>query len=320
MFNVCADFDVDILLLPEYSVRMETVQWMLEAIRREPKYRFSVWAGTCRLTPGRRYESETLKELNKPEEDCKAVLPIICQEPTLRPDPSLKREYPFLYLDRSKKYPSISMEEVIRPYSGKLNPVMKDPEQLGGQMYGDARDDVMELICAEVFLATNPGNTAAFAQVYDMLQKRFHGIPVGIKKQAEIAQVDLYTIGEHISLVQLKSSYSGLDGRTANGAGKYGRTPVLLVPAYTTRTVDYYVAGQAGYLATGLTTVFCNAVGLSSRGKAALSVRTAGRRRTAKRAHLCRITAPITGRFLAFTASLTLMRDMARWERKSRRW
>ncbi len=270
VFNACAGFDVDILLLPEYSVRMETVQWMLEFLQRDTnRYRFSVWAGTCRLTPGRNYESEALKELNRPGADCQAVLPVICQKPALAlhtgPDP--ERRYPLLYLGRSKKYPSISMEEVIRPQTRELNPIMKDPGQLGGQMYGDARDDVMELICAEVFLATNPGNTAAFAQVYDMLQRRFHGKPMGVGKQMEIAQKDLYAIGERTSLVQLKSSYLTSNGKIANGPGKYGRTPVLLVPAYTTRTVDYYVTGQAGYLATGLTTVFCNAVGLSSRGE-----------------------------------------------------
>lgn len=144
---------------------------------------------------------------------------------------------------------------------------MKDPKQLGGRLYGDTRDDVMELICAEVFLAANPGNITAFAQVYDMLQKRFSGISLGIQKQMECVQSDLQTIGEHTSLVQMKLSYPNATGSVSNGMGKYGRTPILLVPAYTTRTVDYYVTGQAGYLATGLTTVFCNAVGLSSRGE-----------------------------------------------------
>lgn len=208
-----------------------------------------------------------MKELNQESEDCKAILPIICTQPVLAFEYDPKQEYPLLYLKRSKKYPSISMEELINPHIDKLSPVMKDPKQLGGRLYGDARDDVMELICAEVFLAANPGNITAFAQVYDMLQKRFSGISLGIQKQMECVQSDLQTIGEHTSLVQMKLSYPNATGSVSNGMGKYGRTPILLVPAYTTRTVDYYVTGQAGYLATGLTTVFCNAAGLSSRGE-----------------------------------------------------
>lgn len=266
VFTACNQFKVDILLLPEYSVRMETAQWMLETIKKK-QYQFSVWAGTCRLAPGRNYENEALKELNQEKEDCKAILPIICTQPVLAFECGSKQKYPLLYLKRSKKYPSISMEELINPHIEKLNPVMKDPNQLGGRLYGDARDDVMELICAEVFLAANPGNITAFAQVYDMLQKRFSGIPLGIQKQMECVQSDLQTIGEHTSLVQMKFSYPDANGSVGNGLGKYGRTPILLVPAYTTRTVDYYITGQAGYLATGLTTVFCNAVGLSSRGE-----------------------------------------------------
>ncbi len=266
VFAVCDQFKVDILLLPEYSVRMETVQWMLETIKKR-QYKFSVWAGTCRLAPGRKYESEALKELNQKSEDCKAILPIICTEPALPFECGPKRKYPLLHLKRSKKYPSISMEELINPHDMKLVPVMKDTKQLGGRLYGDARDDVMELICAEVFLASNPGNMTAFAQVYDMLQKRFFGMSKGIQQQMERVMFDLQTIGEHTSLVQMKSSYPKSTGTAGEGLGKYGCTPILLVPAYTTRTVDYYITGQAGFLATGLTTVFCNAVGLSSRGE-----------------------------------------------------
>ncbi len=265
-FSACEQFDVDILLLPEYSVRMETVQWMLETIK-SSRYHFSVWAGTCRLIPGRKYESELLKELNPESEDYKAILPIICTQPVLTLDGSQKRKYPYLYLKRSKKYPSISMEELINPSTKRLDPVMKDPGHMGGLMYGDARDDVMELICAEVFLATNPGNITAFAQVYDMLNMRFSGVQMGVEKQREIVRADLQTIGERTALVQMKASYLTGNSSIENGLGKYGRTPILLVPAYTTRTVDYYVTGQAGYLATGLTTVFCNAVGLKSRGE-----------------------------------------------------
>jgi len=42
---------------------------------------------------------------------------------------------------------------------------------------------------------------------------------------------------------------------------------ILLVPAMTNRTVDYSSLGQAGFLASAITTVFCNAVANGSRGE-----------------------------------------------------
>lgn len=258
VFSACATFEVEILLLPEYSIRPETVEWMLDEIQRR-QYHFSVWAGTCRLAPGRNYESGPLSKLQNKVYDDSALLPIICNKPVIAEEGSEVE----LLLERFKKYPSISMEELIHPQDKPLLPVMKQRKKL----FGDARDDVMELICAEVFLATNPGNILAFAQVYDSLRARFSGTPSDADRQQAKITEDLISIGKHISSVQLKESHAPERKPSGYGVGKYGRTPILLVPAYTTRAVDYYVAGQAGYLATGLTTVFCNAASRPARGE-----------------------------------------------------
>lgn len=255
-FEACDAFGVEILLLPEYSVRPETASWILEEIQKNPGYTFSVWAGTCRLAPGRNYQNEPWRNLQDQSHDDKAILPIICNKPSLKFQTN-NGKYPQLLLSRSKKYPSISMEELINPSDDPLRPVMKQQDCL----FGDARDDVLELICAEVFLAANPGNMTAFGQIFDSLFTRFRGGSISEERQTKTVMTDLRLIGEHTSLVQLSGSFS------EHGNGKYGRTPILLVPAYTTRTVDYYITGQAGYLATGLTTVFCNAAGSPSRGQ-----------------------------------------------------
>lgn len=255
-FEACDAFGVEILLLPEYSVRPETASWILEELQKTPGYTFSVWAGTCRLAPGRNYQNEPWRDLQDQSHDNKAILPIICNKPSLKFQENSDK-HPKLLLSRSKKYPSISMEELINPSDDPLRPVMKQQDCL----FGDARDDVLELICAEVFLAANPGNMTAFGQIFDSLFTRFRGGSMSEKRQLDCVMTDLRLIGEHTSLVQLSGSFSD------HGNGKYGRTPILLVPAYTTRTVDYYITGQAGYLATGLTTVFCNAAGSPSRGQ-----------------------------------------------------
>ena len=259
VFSTCEMFDVEILLLPEYSIRPETAEWILEEIQRR-QYHFSVWAGTCRLAPGRNYKDGPFSKLQDKLYDNSAVLPIICNKPVIAEEGGEVE----LILDRFKKYPSISMEELIHPQDEALLPVMKKQRKI----FGDARDDVMELICAEVFLATNPGNIIAFSQVYDSLRARFTGTPSDMERQCKKIAEDLLTIGKHISSVQLKETNAqSIKEGPKYGVGKYGRTPILLVPAYTTRTVDYYVTGQAGYLATGLTTVFCNAASRPARGE-----------------------------------------------------
>ena len=256
-FFACKQFDVDILLLPEYSVRPETVQWMCEKMEKDG-YRFSVWAGTCRLFPERK--SHGFDELSSAAYDFSAVLPILSSGESRTPDKKWEIK---LILRRFKKYPSISAQEVINPIMQReLLPVMKTED---GQLYQDARDDVTELICAEVFLAINPSNIIPFARSYDMLQNRFSRNPMDIEREQNTVLNDLLAVGRHTSLMQLKENYAA--DKTGTGAGKYGRTPILLVPAYTKRTADYFVSGQAGYLATGLTTVFCNAVGIGTRGE-----------------------------------------------------
>lgn len=64
VMKTCHLFDVDILLLPEYSVRPETVIWMRNQIE-EKGYHFSVWAGTFRIPAGYRMEGD-LAELDMP--------------------------------------------------------------------------------------------------------------------------------------------------------------------------------------------------------------------------------------------------------------
>jgi len=55
--QACHRFKVDMLLLPEYSVRPETVEWLVSELPTlSPET--SVWAGTYRLPPGMSKPSE----------------------------------------------------------------------------------------------------------------------------------------------------------------------------------------------------------------------------------------------------------------------
>ncbi len=63
---------------------------------------------------------------------------------------------------------------------------------------------------------------------------------------------DIQEYGEAISLYRRK--------------GKGNRRPILLVPACTTRAADYYILGQANYLGSGTSMVFCNGAGKLANG------------------------------------------------------
>jgi len=100
----------------------------------------------------------------------------------------------------------------------------------------------MELICSELFLLTSPANVEPLRQEVSAMLKRF---PSGRASGAvELVEEDLKAVGAALSVVQ--------DHATP-------RRTVLLVPAATKRSNDYWHAGQASVLASGTATVFCNA-------------------------------------------------------------
>ena len=114
-------------------------------------------------------------------------------------------------------------------------------------------------------MATSPANLTSMARASRALAQRFGD---QAKSYAEIIKnttEDVLRISSHLGLRQM--SFKSPDaGKPQIEHGRYGRTPIILVPAYTSRAVDYYIAGQASYLAAGVTTVFCNAVGMNTHG------------------------------------------------------
>ena len=242
--RACRDLKVEILLLPEYSVRPETIEWVRDFMVKE-RITTAVWAGTFRVPPG-----HTLLANDSALEAWGAYLPVLW-----RPTPQRAGEPPMeecaevqVRLGRRKKYPAQALEEVFFPPGQPLAAVAES-----GLPWGDARDDVLELICAELFLITSPANVHTLTRASMALRRRFTGAMGGAwEDYLREAMVDIGWFAGKTTLSQ---------------KAKYGRRPIILVPACTTRAVDYVVTGQAGYLAAGLTTVFCNATGPKLRGQ-----------------------------------------------------
>jgi hypothetical protein len=105
----------------------------------------------------------------------------------------------------------------------------------------------LELICSEVFLVTCPANLRPLARARRELLRKF-GIKLGTKDlEATIRDEIVKDVMEFARLTGLSE-------------GSRLRRTILLVPAMTSRTEDFTVLGQAAYLSSGITTVFCNAV------------------------------------------------------------
>ena len=215
--KACNRFKVDILLLPEYSVRPETVDWLHSNLSNLAPTT-SVWAGTYRLPPGMS---------KSPYKDWSAVHELVL------PEDSASRH------GRMKKYPAVAAGEIFHPGTLALAPLFEDK-------LNDARSHTLELICSEVFLATCPANLLPLARSQRELLRKF-----GVGTGGTDLDLIYKTILEDIKLF---ASYTGISEHRGI------RRTILLVPAMTSRTADYTVLGQAAYLASGLTTVFCNAV------------------------------------------------------------
>jgi hypothetical protein len=262
VLRACRHFKVDVLLLPEYSVRPETVGWLgIQLPELSPHT--CIWAGTFRKPPYTRFmtpESDMLTEApglgRSPDWSSHLILVSpggVAEkhfEPMrkpLTPAPSTRergeaRISDRHFVSRCKKYPAVGLGELFAPSIAQLQPLFTN------RTGDDLRTKLTELICSEIFLVTSPSNLTAAAYAYRELLQRF--VPgdrttnLDLEELIQILLRDLVAFGADTSVV----------------ASPIKRRSIILVPAMTSRSVDYAVLGQAGFLASGLTTVFCNAV------------------------------------------------------------
>lgn len=255
--NACHRLGVELLVLPEVSLRKETVQWLKgELTGHYPG--LAVLAGTYR-----NFSSESHPD------HLKEVLTLLW-----RPDKPLLdkfglKEKTTFELSRGKKYRAVAAHELFRPDLKELAPLYSDErvfnavtqlreerseerswssEQVRGLMSALASGSpklrhCMELICSELFLLTSPANREPLVQELERILTLF-GEPNPAVQASTWVDEDLRAVGDLLTIAQTQRE----------------RRSVLLVPAHTTRSNDYWHAGQASVLASGTATVFCNAV------------------------------------------------------------
>jgi hypothetical protein len=163
---------------------------------------------------------------------------------------------------RRKKYHSMAMNEFINPSTEDWAPLLDSDKlidavnrtlTLRNRPPLDARsavrlardvkpaERIAELICSELFAATHPVNEQTIQTEYDKLLQRFGRT----RPEPESTSVRSDTRRFSESLVH---------------SAQVDRRTIVVVPACTTRSADYWIFGQSGLLAAGLTTVFCASV------------------------------------------------------------
>lgn len=295
--RACDKFGVNVLVLPEYSVRPDTVKW-LKAKLEQTSSQVSILAGTYRLY-GRRDEAgfeecyseilgladfekirphdRTLPEELMPSGERSAILSLLL--PIKLNEQSLVSVF-----TRRKKYPAMAASEIFNPGVDPWQPLFtldgllkdlqwrdqKTGKRLTSQVNSISAEDIIkllaqvkderylaELICSELFVITNPANWNNIASEYFNLLNRFLASKT-IEYAKQSVHEDLWTF----------ASYLGISGgllrndneQNSSSEGNVPRRSIILLPSMTSRSADYWIFGQSALLAAGITTVFCNAV------------------------------------------------------------
>lgn len=260
VIDSCDQFGVDLLVLPEYSVRRETIEWLKTYLTNK---NVSVLAGTfieVKKDSGSNHLAAPLTLLWPLPDNVKNQYIASLRKSGLGDEKvydALNRGH-VLEFSRDKKYRSIALDEFFRPSSTPLSALFK-PEGLAKALEKkvgfEPTAEVMslllagtrlplkylfELICSEIFLVSSPANYRHMLDDLDAMLRRFGG-----NADEDVIFNDIRTLSEHLSIT---------------GDGKGVRRSILAVPAATSRSADYWIAGQAGFLAAGTATVFCNSI------------------------------------------------------------
>lgn len=283
VLDACRHFQVEGLVLPEYSVTPDTINWLYSELDKR-EFPQAVWAGTCRVpahqklvlysedrsaklpSPGMRalrvveveeYEAPTFDRSTKGFHTAEPLAAILaCIFKTQRVDsrgisfraPDLRSvEVSF----RTKRHPSIALEEIIRVESTEWAPLLAN--LFWGHMHLESY--TAELICAELFLHSSTSNMPGLLNaVHELDQRLRSGSRNSSSSFANKAEIREFLYQE-IEAFAKATSFDYQKGEVHTDL----RRSVLIVPAMTTRSADYHIFGQNQFLASGLITVFANA-------------------------------------------------------------
>jgi hypothetical protein len=260
LLKACAEFKVDGLIFPEYSLRPETINWLARQLRTQPR-QITVWCGTFRVPNATQLDLDFSDTATVPYvsslagpvppgtnrwEAHTAVLTCL----RARVDGSnVKVEH----YARQKRYPSAAAGELIRPpFDQPWHPLLvdeKNPFNLGTFS--------LELVCSEMFPHASSANFVGIIEENDELADRY-GLGKGGETMFDHISKDIYEFARWTAFRNAARVAGDTDRALLRGEAL--QRTLIVLPAMTTRSADYHIFGQNQYLAAGLVTAFCNAV------------------------------------------------------------
>jgi DNA primase catalytic core len=258
----CVEFQVDGIVLPEYSVRPETVNWLARQIRAMGRP-LTIWCGTFRVPSATQIDLNFLPSAQVPFATAVLSTPptgrnrwdfhtalLTCLRASQRKD---GKGIEVSHFVRQKRFPSAAVGELIRPpLDQDWRPLLHDdtdPFELG--------TFTLELICSEMFPHASSANFIGVIQENQELAQRY-GLGKGSESPFRYLSRDIYEFARwtaYRNSVQVAG-----DAESTLVRGKALQRTLIILPAMTARSADYHIFGQNQYLAAGLVTAFCNAV------------------------------------------------------------
>ena len=256
----CYDFGVHGLVLPEYSVRPETVNWLARQLKQAVSP-ITIWCGTFRIPGGTQLDFEfggssepffssgvqPLPDGRSRYDDHAALL--TCLRVAADSDGIFKLSSAV----RRKRYPSAAAGELIRP------PVNEPWRPLLSNISSpwDVGAFSIELICSEMFPHASSANFAGVIEENEILARRYD-IAFEAESPFTILTRDIFEFSKWTSYRNLVAIKGDTDKQLYRG--EVPQRTLVILPAMTARSADYHIFGQNQYLAAGLVTVFSNAV------------------------------------------------------------
>jgi hypothetical protein len=265
VLEACEAFDVDILVLPEYSMAHETVLWLARFLE-EHNSTLSVWAGTFRVPSSLSIAVDLQKftgvvqHILTPDVTgremwtrLQARAAVIFRDRIKTAMTASEMSEAGLHANilrsqivtRQKRYPAIAFTEIFAPaQQANLVPLTEfsrspwRPESF-----------VFELICSEIFAFNGPMNTNSIVANLARLMVDF-GVVATLEEGERRALAQLH------SDAKIFSNWASHDFDRRN----WPRRSILLAPCITRRDVDYHVLGLTAHLSAGIATIFCNSV------------------------------------------------------------
>jgi DNA primase catalytic core len=288
VLEACRAFKVDGLVLPEYGVRPETVNWLFAQMRNNNfEYPKAIWPGSFRVPAGEgrsvglsetghRERSTNADEVftriadtsratlssglgQQPFRSFSSVVPVLYRIPRVGAGHEIKDAAGPIGLHyRLKRHPAMASQEIFYP----------DPfnswQPLGKAFWGHMHllSFTAELVCAEMFLHASHANILTLKFEIEKLRARFD------VRSSESIEADLR---QELLDFAVATSYSERTPESYKGDQKFDalQRSILIIPAMTSRSADYHLFGQVQHLASGLVTVFANSSHPSSCGGSA---------------------------------------------------